>query len=162
MKIKIHILLSVLLVFFTTWANAQDRTKVNGVITDAVTGETLPFVNLIFVGKNIGTITDYNGKYEIISQWASDSLQVSFIGYESQTVFVKKGINQKINFQLNSTSHDLETFEVVANKTKYRNKNNISVELIKKVIANKKKNRLETLIIIHLINTRKLNSTLII
>ena len=145
MKIKIHILLSVLLVFFTTWANAQDRTKVNGVITDAVTGETLPFVNLIFVGKNIGTITDYNGKYEIISQWASDSLQVSFIGYESQTVFVKKGINQKINFQLNSTSHDLETFEVVANKTKYRNKNNISVELIKKVIANKKKNRLENL-----------------
>ena len=145
MKIKIHILLAVLLLFFSSWANAQARTKVSGIITDAKTNEPLPFVNLIFVGKSIGTITDYNGKYEIISQWASDSIKVSFVGYEPQTKFVKNGETQKLNFQLKSTSHDLETFEIVAKKTKYRNKNNISVELIKKVIANKKKNRLENL-----------------
>ena len=128
MKIKIHILLAVLLFFSASWANAQLRTKVSGIVTDAATNEALPFVNLIFVGKSVGTITDYNGKYEIISQWASDSIKVSFVGYEPQTIFVKTGETQKINFQLKSTSHDLETFEIVAKKTRYRNKDNISVE----------------------------------
>ncbi|RLD26501.1 MAG: carboxypeptidase-like regulatory domain-containing protein [Bacteroidetes bacterium] len=145
MKNKIHIAFSILLVLMSLQVFSQDRTKVNGIITDAATNEALPFVNIVFNGKNVGTITDYNGKYEIITQWASDSIKVSFIGYKSQAKFVVIGETQKINFQLESTSLELETFEVVAKKTKYRNKNNISVELIKKVIANKKKNRLENL-----------------
>jgi hypothetical protein len=137
------ILFSLLLIAFT--ASSQVKTKVSGIVTDASTGETLPFVNLIFVGKNIGTITDYNGRFEIVSQWASDSIKASFIGYQSQTKYIKPGGSYKINFQLKSTSTNLESFDVIAKKTKYKNKNNISVDLIRKVIANKKNNRLENL-----------------
>jgi len=143
MKNKIYVLLSFILILFSVPAEAQVKTKVVGFITDAETKEPLPFVNLVFVGKNIGTITDYNGRFELVSQWASDSLKVTFIGYKSKTKFVKTGENQKINFELEPTSTNLETVEIVAKKTKYRNKNNISVELIKKVIANKRNNRLE-------------------
>jgi len=145
LKIKKQHIILLGFILFGLATFAQVKTRVSGIITDAATGETLPFVNLVFVGKNIGTITDYDGRYEITTQWASDSLKVSFIGYKSQTKHVKKGKNIRINFQLSTTSTDLETFEVVAKKTKYRNKNNISVELIRKVISNKKNNRLENL-----------------
>ena len=74
---------------------SQDRTKVSGIVTDAATNETLPFVNLVFAGKNVGTITDYSGKYEVVTQWASDSIKVSFVGYQSQAKFVKIGGNSK-------------------------------------------------------------------
>ena len=61
---------------------AQEKTKVKGVITDAISGEPLPFVNVAFVGKNVGTTTDFNGKYQIDTKWGSDKVSASFMGYE--------------------------------------------------------------------------------
>ena len=48
-KHRIPILLTLMLMCFNIWANAQIRTKVSGIIIDAATEEPLPFVNLIFV-----------------------------------------------------------------------------------------------------------------
>ena len=57
------------------------RTKVWGKVTDAATGQALPFVNVVFKGTNIGTVTDSLGNYRLEAARKLDSLQVSFTGY---------------------------------------------------------------------------------
>ena len=135
----------VLLLLFAPALHAQKMTRIKGRVIDVRTKEALPFVNIVFVGKNLGGITDYNGEYYIETQWASDSLQASFMGYKSQACPVKKGERQTINFSLRPKNITLKEVEVKAKKIRYRNKNNPAVALVRKVIKNKKLNRKENL-----------------
>ena len=57
-KILFFSLLTILFFNNTNNLYAQKITRVRGVVIDANTKEPLPFVNIVFVGKNIGTITD--------------------------------------------------------------------------------------------------------
>ncbi len=66
----------------------QSQQTVSGVVTDAETGETMPFVTIV-VKNTLGSIvatatTDDNGKYHIKYANRSDLLVVSFMGYEPQ------------------------------------------------------------------------------
>ena len=82
-------------------SNAQSKlTRISGIVRDSITKEPLPFVNVVFVGKNIGAVTDYRGQYSIVTQWGSDQLQASFVGYKSTVKKVISESNQKINFEL--------------------------------------------------------------
>ncbi len=135
----------VVLLLLAPAVNAQKMTRIKGRVIDVRTKEPLPFVNIVFVGKNLGTITDYKGEYHIETQWASDHLQASYIGYNSQTKPVKIGQSQTINFSLRSKNIKLNEVEIKAKKVRYRNKNNPAVALIRKVIKNKNLNRKEKL-----------------
>jgi len=61
--------------------NAQKLTKIKGVVLDAETKEPMPFVNVVFKGANVGTTTDFDGKYYIETQWGTSSLIASYVGY---------------------------------------------------------------------------------
>lgn len=74
----------------------------------------MPFVNIHFVGTKSGTSTDLDGKYVLETYYVSDSLQASFIGYESLTVGVRKDKNQVIDFALQPSSVEIEAAEVIA------------------------------------------------
>lgn len=136
-------LLSAFLVLLACAVFGQEKTKVKGVITDAVSGEPLPFVNVAFVGKNVGTTTDFNGKYQIDTKWGSDKLQASFMGYEIMEQSVVLGENQTIDFKLEPKHIKLEEVTVEAKKGRYRNKENPAVALIQKVVDKKEENRKE-------------------
>lgn len=135
------LLIGLLLPHFFTFS--QEKTRVKGTVTDAETGETLPFVNISFVDKNVGTTTDFNGKYSIETLWGSPRLQASFLGYEVKEVAVEVGRNQTIDFKLESKSIRIQEVTVKAGKQRYRNKENPAVALIQKVIDNKSRNRKE-------------------
>ena len=93
---------SVLLGVATTaagWGHAQ-TTRVSGKVTDASTGETLPFVNIAFVDSRIGTTTDIEGNYAIDTYYATDSLRVSSVGYISRTLSVRKDRAQVLDITL--------------------------------------------------------------
>ena len=62
------------------------QVTVRGVVTDAITGEALPGVNVVIPGTTFGAITDANGSYTLQVPNASATLQFSFIGYVSQDV----------------------------------------------------------------------------
>lgn len=146
-KIKhiiINFTLLLILQAFST-ISAQKLTQVRGRVIDANTKEPLPFVNIVFSGKNIGATTDFNGKFSIITQWASNSLTASFIGYEKQTIAITPEKSQVINFKLKLSSISLNEVEVVSKRKRYRNKNNPAVELIKRIVKNKNLNRKEHL-----------------
>ncbi len=120
-------------------------TRVSGVVRDSVTKEPLPFVNIIFVGKNVGTVTDYNGYFSLATQWGSDRLKASFVGYNEQIKKVENGENQKIDFYLSPKNFSLQEVTISAKRKSYRNKDNPAVELIRKVIDHKKDNQKEGL-----------------
>ncbi len=122
----------------------QELTKVEGRITDAKTGEPLSFVNVSFKNKNVGTSTDLEGYYQLKTQWASDTLMASFVGYEKMKKPVEKGATQTINFKLRPTGYTMEAVEVQGKRERYKNKGNPAVELIRKVSEKKSENRLES------------------
>ncbi len=140
---KFLLLLTSFLFIQSTVLFSQKMTTVKGVVIDAHTKELLPFVNVAFVGTTVGTTTDLDGSYSIDTRWGSDSLQVSFVGYEAITIPVKLGTNQKINFELNSTTLNLGEVVIKVKRGKYKRKDNPAVALIKNVIAHKGENRMQ-------------------
>ncbi len=62
-----------LLIIFSIFLVSQSITlagtkgKIAGRITDALSGEPLPFVNVIIMGTNLGAATDIDGYYSILN-----------------------------------------------------------------------------------------------
>lgn len=108
-------------------------TKIMGTVTDSLTGEPLPFVNIVFRNTTQGVTTDFDGKYSIETKSPGDSLTASFIGYHTQPQKVIKGKFQYINFKLLPSIQELETVVIVAGE-------NPAEVLLRKIIENKKHN----------------------
>jgi len=89
-------------------------TKIRGLVIDKETKEPLPFVNIAFVGTSVGTTTDFDGFYEIDTQWGSETIEVSYLGYISKTAKVNLEERNEINFELESESLNLD--EVVVKR----------------------------------------------
>ena len=66
------------------------KTKVTGIVLDAATGDTLPFVNIFFQDTKIGTSSNLDGVFTLESYYASDTIVASFVGYK----IYKNGINK--------------------------------------------------------------------
>jgi TonB family protein len=56
---------------------------IKGTVTSSEDGSALPGVNVIVKGTNIGTITDAEGKYEIILNQPDQKLEFNFIGVKT-------------------------------------------------------------------------------
>lgn len=139
--------LALLLIANTSAHAAPEKklTRISGIVRDSITKEPLPFVSIVFVGKNIGTTTDYKGYYQIVTQWGSNEILASFLGYKQKTKYIQVGKRQTVDFELAPNNFSLKEVTVKAKRKRYRNKNNPSVDFIRKVIANKYKNRSESL-----------------
>jgi hypothetical protein len=107
MKITISIFF-----FLFFCASFSQQTKIFGKVVDAVTGEAMPFVKIKFYDSKIGTITDSLGQFSIETYYATDSIQVSFSGYLTKNIKIKKDISQEINIKLETLTSDFE--EVIA------------------------------------------------
>ena len=145
---KCFSILLLLLCIFTTpslLAQSSDKlTRIRGTVIDKETKEPLPFVAVAFQGTSIGTTTDFDGKYELSSQFATETLEVSFIGYSTFTTTIKLGERQLVDVQLASEAITFDKEIVVkAKKKRYRKKNNPAVDLMRKVIGQKQENSLE-------------------
>jgi hypothetical protein len=141
---KNQLLLSLLLCCFSSAIFSQKMTIVKGVIVDADTKEVLPLVNIAFLGTAIGTTSELDGTFVLESKWASDSIQVSYVGYETQVIGIQKGLKQEVTVSLSPVSLKLGTVEVTAKKGRYKRKDNPAVELMKNVIDHKGDNRIES------------------
>ncbi len=117
------------------------RTIVTGKVTDKATGEPLPFVNVFFKDSKIGTASDVNGYYRIETYYPTDSLVASMIGYARLSKRVKSDQVQVIDFAMPASGINLGEVTVVADKKE----KDPAVEIMKKVVRNKKANNREKL-----------------
>lgn len=138
---SLRFLLSVaaVLLLSSTALWGQQVTKITGHVYDANTKEALPFVNIIFVGTTIGTVTDVEGRFELETNTATTELQASFLGYEKLVKKVEIGARNRIDFRLREKALIGQEIVVTEKKQKYRNKDNPAVRLIREVLDNKNK-----------------------
>ena len=122
---------------FLNVSHAQ-LTKILGYVTDAVTGEPIPFANVYLKGTSLGTTTDFDGKYYFETLKPVDSITTSYVGYISQTQYVKQNRYQAINFKLQPLMINLKEIVVHAGE----NPANI---LFRKIIKNKEFNTINDL-----------------
>ena len=121
-------------------------TRVTGVTMDHSSGEPLPFVQIMFDGSTIGTTSDLDGNFTISNERGLISLSFRSVGYKTKVVTVKPNKSQEIFVVMEPEVYALTDVVVKPDKTRerYRRKGNPAVELIKNVIANKDKNRVES------------------
>jgi TonB-linked SusC/RagA family outer membrane protein len=81
-------LLVTLLVGHGVMAQGSQPFRVSGTVTSEDGGETLPGVNVLVKGTNVGTATDIDGKYSLEVPSADAVLSFSFIGFEVQEIRV--------------------------------------------------------------------------
>ncbi|MFH0756005.1 MAG: SusC/RagA family TonB-linked outer membrane protein [Bacteroidota bacterium] len=108
-----------LICLFSGVVVAQGQSAIiQGKITDAETGETLPSVNIVEVDANGrfigGTVSDMNGNYVFRVSNVNNDVQVSFISYQKQTI--KVAGRTQIDFQLQPEATGLEEVIVVGEK----------------------------------------------
>ncbi|MBB6462287.1 SusC/RagA family TonB-linked outer membrane protein [Flammeovirga kamogawensis] len=89
---------------------AQAQFVVSGVVSDE-SGETLPGVNIVIKGTNSGTMTNISGEFKLTNVIGTDVLEVSFIGFETQTIPVKD--RSKINVTLVADVNELDEVLVI-------------------------------------------------
>lgn len=127
-------LLTILLIFISTILLAQ--TKVSGVIIDEY-DYPVPFANVIFKNSTTGTITDENGRFYLESSERYQTLQVSFVGYETKNVELLKAVTYKMNILLKE-GNQLSSVTVYSGKQS--KKNNPAIDILRKIWANKRSN----------------------
>ncbi|MGA0556025.1 DUF5686 family protein [Larkinella sp. VNQ87] len=129
-----------LLLLISSISTAQ-TTLVKGVVTDAKTGETLPFVSVVVPGTTVGTATDADGKYNLTVPANKNRIKFTYVGYVSVEKPVTPATTQVINIKL-AVDATLLKEVTVKGKAHYRNRDNPAVQLIRQVIANKEKNQM--------------------
>ena len=142
-----RILLLILLLPALVVSAQLPATGLQGKVVDAVTGEAVPFVQIVFDGTLVGTTSDMDGKFSISNTNDKTKLLFRMMGYEPHTVTLEKGkVQKRATVKLNPQSKTLGEVTVTAKKGKgrYKRKNNPAVELVKKVIDRKEQNRIES------------------
>lgn len=119
------------------------QAQVMGRVIDSKTREALDFVNVYYDGKNVGEQTDEEGRFVIKEDSTWKELSISSLGYQTQTIRLKDfGKNKDITVKLVPDTKTLTGVTVTTKRARYSRKNNPAVELMKKVIANKKQSDL--------------------
>lgn len=81
------------------WASsAPGQRTITGTVTDAETGEPLIGANVLIVGTSSGTVTDFDGNYELGISAETKQLEFSYTGYTPKAVDV--GNQSVIDVQL--------------------------------------------------------------
>ena len=114
--------------------NAQ---QITGTVTDAETGETIPYASVVYKGHNLAVISDIDGKF-VIDRRLGWSLSFSSVGYQTQNIPITSQTKSHLDIALKPDRHQLAEVTVEAKKGRYSRKNNPAVELMKKVVAAKK------------------------
>ncbi len=110
-----QILLTLILSFSVGLAAyAQGHGQIEGVITDAATGETLVGANVAIKGTSIGTASDIDGRYTVRRVPAGSHVLVfSYIGYETEEVPIEISAGQTLQMNRTMVGETLEGEEVL-------------------------------------------------
>ncbi len=91
--------------------NAQNT--LSGIIHDTENQNTLPGASIYFPDLKTGTVSDADGKYQLSNLPSSKTtVQITFIGYESQVTTIDLAQISKMDFQLKSSVTEIKEIVV--------------------------------------------------
>ncbi|OQP57314.1 hypothetical protein A3860_11570 [Niastella vici] len=132
-----------LLLFITCFAVcAQAQTVIKGFVRDAQTHAPLAFVSVYFKGSK-GVVSGEDGSYSIsTTNPKNTTLEFSFNGYRVLRKKIEVGVTQ--DFDASMEVAEMASVTVNSRKrTKYSNRDNPAVDLIRKVVDNREHNRMK-------------------
>ena len=111
--------------------------KISGVIVDD-DGEAIPFASAMYKGHHVAVASDIDGNFTIDRHegWV---LTFSSVGFKSHEMTVDAKTPSKLKIVLKDESRSLGEVVVKVRRGKYSRKNNPAVELMKRVVAAKKR-----------------------
>lgn len=113
--------LTFIFILFSLVTKAQVKT---GTIYSSETNSAIAYVNVGIIGKNVGTVSDESGNFElkVDSIYYKDSIRFTCIGYESKTFLAEDFIQKDIvKIFLNSIQYKIPEASI----TEYRKAKNI-------------------------------------
>ena len=120
------------------------QTRVHGTVTDAQTGEPLPYVSVIFPGTQIGTVTDDQGVFTLESSQTQSNVSFLMLGYENCIINLRENGNHRdLKVKMNPDTYGIQSVIVTPKRRRdniYRRRGNPAVELVQNVIAHKEQN----------------------
>jgi len=117
---------------FTFHLSAQNYV-ITGKVSDAQTGEPIPFANVFLQKSQKGSTTDFDGYFKIEVATLEDTLVASYIGYQKRKKVIDINAQEQVlNFQLLSEDKQLEEVVVLAGE-------NPAWDIMRNVLENKKK-----------------------
>ncbi len=130
------------LLFTGLAVSAQTEGVLTGIVTDAATGDTIYYPSVSYKGQHIAVSGTAKGEYAIVRK---EGLVLTFsaVGYAPVQVVVKASTPKTLNIKLKSDTRQLAEVVVRQKRGKYSRKDNPAVELMRRVIAAKKRTRLE-------------------
>jgi len=132
----------ILLLFFFGNILVVAQTKISGKVYDEF-NDPIAFANVIFKGSSEGTITDENGTFYLESDATWDAVIVSFIGFTTLDVPLKKKVSYQLKFVLKEETGALDEVVIVTGKQSKKESENPAIAILKKVWENKRKNGLK-------------------
>lgn len=130
------------LLFTGLAVSAQTEGLLTGIVTDAATGDTIYYPSVSYKGQHIAVSGTAKGEYTIVRK---EGLVLTFsaVGYAPVQVVVKASTPKTLNIKLKSDTRQLAEVVVRQKRGKYSRKDNPAVELMRRVIAAKKRTQLE-------------------
>ena len=119
-------------------AHAQQQFYITGAVTDDETGDSISFASIIYKGHNISTIANAFGQYSI-ERHEGWNITVSAVGYKTRIIPINSRTRKKLNIALKPDKRQLAEVTVKAKRSRYSRKDNPAVELMRRVVAAKKK-----------------------
>ena len=119
------------------------RAQITGEILDATDGGPVPYASALYRGNKTAVSSDAQGKFTI-ERHNGWRLTISSVGYVPQVININSSTPSHLVVRLKPDTKSLK--EVVINQkrtSRYSRKNNPAVELMRKVIAAKKKTDLK-------------------
>ncbi len=116
--------------------------RIEGYVIDAQTKDTLMFPGVSYKGNHIAVSGDALGHYSI-ERHNGWYLTFSAVGYESKRIKITSATKSRLDVRLQPESRTLSEVKVTAHRGRYSRKDNPAVELMRRVIAAKKKTDLE-------------------
>jgi len=99
-----YAILAVMLCSFGIATAQNSNGKVSGTVSSASNGEPLIGVSVMVVGTNHGSVTDFNGAFEVEAK-AGQTLKLSYVGYATQEIKVT-GSNLIVKLKENENTLD--------------------------------------------------------
>lgn len=98
-------------------AYSQNTYSIKGRVTDATSGDPIPFANIAIKASFSGATTNFDGFYQLTYTPPADSLLITYVGYESKSKgIVQNKAEQIIDIQLAPGSLQLREVKIFVEK----------------------------------------------
>ena len=110
---------------------------VQGIVTDSITGESLPYVSILVKGTTTGSATDDAGYFSFSVPSSSATFEISYMGYQTKNIKLSPQRMRNLKIQLVQSEITLTDVVIKPGKEKYRKKDNPAVRFVKQMIASR-------------------------